>query len=78
MLRIILFLLRYTQKGNLEVQMFILTSNLRENHQKMYSPPEGKMISDINKVKYFAVLTKVSTVVVHSCASYFIFLTGLG
>jgi hypothetical protein len=30
--------------------MFILTSNLRENHQKMYSPPEGKMISDINKV----------------------------
>ncbi|CAB4014356.1 spectrin beta chain, non-erythrocytic 1 isoform X1 [Paramuricea clavata] len=40
---------RFTQKGNLEVQMFILTSNLRENHQKMYSPPEGKMISDINK-----------------------------
>ncbi|XP_028393281.1 spectrin beta chain, non-erythrocytic 1-like isoform X3 [Dendronephthya gigantea] len=40
---------RFTQKGNLEVQMFILTSNLRENHQKMYSPPEGKMISDINR-----------------------------
>lgn len=30
--------------------MFILTSSLRENHQKMYSPPEGKMISDINRV----------------------------
>ena len=41
---------RFTQKGNLEVQMFILTSNLRENHQKMYQPPEGKMMSDINRV----------------------------
>ena len=50
--------------------MFILTSNLRENHQKMYSPPEGKMISDINKVRttfhltgtaflYIAILKKI-------------------
>ena len=40
--------------------MFILTSNLRENHQKMYNPPEGMMISDINRVR-----TKVSFIIDH-------------
>ena len=54
------FMFRFTQKGNLEVQMFILTSNLRENHQIMYSPPEGKMISDINRVNIFCYFTHLS------------------
>lgn len=40
---------RFVEKGNLEVQLFILTSKLRANHQKMYSPPESKSLSDINK-----------------------------
>lgn len=41
---------RFVEKGNLEVQLFILTSKLRANHQKMYVPPENKALSDINKV----------------------------
>lgn len=41
---------RFVEKGNLEVQLFILTSKLRANHQKMYTPPESKALSDINKV----------------------------
>ncbi|KAM7448230.1 hypothetical protein ABFA07_003643 [Porites harrisoni] len=40
---------RFVEKGNLEVQLFILTSKLRANHQKMYTPPENKALSDINK-----------------------------
>ena len=41
---------RFVEKGNLEVQLFILTSKLRANHQKMYNPPETKALNDINKV----------------------------
>ena len=41
---------RFVEKGNLEVQLFILTSKLRANHQKMYTPPESKALSDINRV----------------------------
>ena len=41
---------RFVEKGNLEVQLFILTSKLRANHQKMYTPPENKALSDINRV----------------------------
>ncbi|KAK2552536.1 Spectrin beta chain [Acropora cervicornis] len=40
---------RFVEKGNLEVQLFILTSKLRANHQKMYNPPETKALNDINK-----------------------------
>ncbi|KAJ7388705.1 hypothetical protein OS493_036144 [Desmophyllum pertusum] len=40
---------RFVEKGNLEVQLFILTSKLRANHQKMYTPPESKALSDINR-----------------------------
>ena len=54
--------LRFVEKGNLEVQLFILTSKLRANHQKMYTPPESKALSDINKVYYFILLLSLNTV----------------
>lgn len=43
-------LYRFVEKGNLEVQLFILTSKLRANHQKSYVPPDGITMNDINKV----------------------------
>ena len=56
------FDLRFVEKGNLEVQLFILTSKLRANHQKMYTPPENKALSDINKVCYFILFLSLNTV----------------
>lgn len=44
-------LLRFTEKGNLEVLLFTIQSKMRANNQKVYMPREGKLISDINKVK---------------------------
>ena len=41
---------RFVEKGNLEVQLFILTSKHRANHQKPYVPPEGYSMYDINVV----------------------------
>lgn len=46
-----LSLLRFTEKGNLEVLLFTIQSKMRANNQKVYMPREGKLISDINKVK---------------------------
>ena len=43
-------LLRFTEKGNLEVLLFTIQSKMRANNQKVYMPREGKLISDINKV----------------------------
>ncbi|XP_032239849.2 spectrin beta chain isoform X2 [Nematostella vectensis] len=40
---------RFVEKGNLEVQLFILTSKIRANHQKPYIPPEGRGMIDINR-----------------------------
>lgn len=42
-------LLRFTEKGNLEVLLFTIQSKMRANNQKVYMPREGKLISDINK-----------------------------
>lgn len=42
--------LRFTEKGNLEVLLFTIQSKMRANNQKVYMPREGKLISDINKV----------------------------
>lgn len=42
---------RFTEKGNLEVLLFTIQSKMRANNQKVYMPREGKLISDINKVK---------------------------
>lgn len=44
--------LRFTEKGNLEVLLFTIQSKMRANNQKVYMPREGKLISDINKVKW--------------------------
>lgn len=44
------FLFRFTEKGNLEVLLFTIQSKMRANNQKVYTPREGKLISDINKV----------------------------
>lgn len=42
---------RFTEKGNLEVLLFTIQSKMRANNQKVFTPREGKLISDINKVK---------------------------
>lgn len=44
-------LYRFTEKGNLEVLLFTIQSKMRANNQKVYMPKEGKLISDINKVR---------------------------
>lgn len=41
---------RFTEKGNLEVLLFTIQSKMRANNQKVYTPREGRLISDINKV----------------------------
>lgn len=43
---------RFQEKGNLEVLLFTIQSKLRANNQKPYVPHEGKLISDINKVRH--------------------------
>lgn len=43
---------RFTEKGNLEVLLFTIQSKMRANNQKVYMPREGKLISDINKVRF--------------------------
>ena len=40
---------RFVEKGNLEIMLFTLQSQMRANNQKPYLPKEGKLISDINK-----------------------------
>lgn len=45
------FCFRFTEKGNLEVLLFTIQSKLRANNQKVYTPREGRLISDINKVR---------------------------
>lgn len=43
-----LFIERFVERCNLEVQMFEIASQLRLNHQKMFIPAEGLMVNDIN------------------------------
>ena len=45
---------RFIEKGNLEVLLFTIQSKMRANNQKPYTPKEGKLIHDINKVAYSA------------------------
>ena len=65
---------RFVEKGNLEVQLFILTSKLRANHQKMYNPPETKALNDINKVCPKSVLgvTKRPPLLASKCSWIFL------
>jgi len=37
------------EKGNLEIMLFTVQSQMRANNQKPYLPKEGKLISDINR-----------------------------
>ena len=40
---------KFAEKGNLEVMLFTLQSQMRANYRQPYKAPEGKMIADINK-----------------------------
>uniref|UniRef100_A0A803TV72 Spectrin beta chain n=1 Tax=Anolis carolinensis TaxID=28377 RepID=A0A803TV72_ANOCA len=41
---------KFQEKGNLEVLLFSIQSRMRANNQKVYTPNEGKLVSDINRV----------------------------
>ena len=45
------FLDRFQEKGNLEVLLFTIQSRMRANNQKVYTPHDGKLVSDINRVQ---------------------------
>ena len=45
------FFHRFQEKGNLEVLLFTIQSRMRANNQKVYTPHDGKLVSDINRVQ---------------------------
>ena len=53
-IKIVSVSVRFTEKGNLEVLLFTIQSKMRANNQKVYIPRDGKLISDINKVRSIA------------------------
>lgn len=42
---------RFQEKGNLEVLLFTIQSRMRANNQRVYTPHEGRLVSDINRVR---------------------------
>ena len=40
-------LFRYRERGNIEAHFFNIQAKLKANGQRMYTPPEGKLIRDI-------------------------------
>ncbi|MGH0179202.1 UNVERIFIED_CONTAM: hypothetical protein FKN15_000967 [Acipenser sinensis] len=40
---------RFQEKGNLEVMLYTIQSRMRANNQKLYTPHEGALVSDINR-----------------------------
>ncbi|XP_041514121.1 spectrin beta chain, erythrocytic [Microtus oregoni] len=40
---------KFQEKGNLEVLLFTIQSRMRANNQKVYTPHDGKLVSDINR-----------------------------
>lgn len=38
---------RYRERGNIEAQFFNIQAKLKANGQKLYMPPEGQLIHDI-------------------------------
>ncbi|XP_068800473.1 spectrin beta chain, erythrocytic isoform X2 [Struthio camelus] len=40
---------KFQEKGNLEVLLFTIQSRMRANNQRVYSPHEGRLVSDINR-----------------------------
>jgi len=45
-----IYLNRYSERGNLEIQLFNIQMKLQAAKQRIWFPPEGKLIADINKV----------------------------
>lgn len=41
---------RFQEKGNLEVLLFTIQSRMRANNQRVYTPQEGRLVCDINRV----------------------------
>ena len=42
---------RFQEKGNLEVLLFTIQSRMRANNQRVYTPKDGKLVADINRVR---------------------------
>ncbi|XP_078515642.1 spectrin beta chain, erythrocytic [Lissotriton helveticus] len=40
---------KFQEKGNLEVLLFSIQSRMRANNQKVYTPNDGKLVSDVNR-----------------------------
>ncbi|XP_030069865.1 spectrin beta chain, erythrocytic [Microcaecilia unicolor] len=40
---------KFQEKGNLEVLLYTIQSRMRANNQKVYTPHDGKLVSDINR-----------------------------
>ncbi|XP_037550656.1 spectrin beta chain, erythrocytic [Nematolebias whitei] len=40
---------KFQEKGNLEVLLFTIHSRMRANNQRVYTPKEGALVSDINR-----------------------------
>ena len=43
---------RYAERTNIEIELFNIQTKLRAAKQKNWYPPEGKLVSDINKVRF--------------------------
>ena len=41
------WLIRYRERGNVEVHLFNIQAKLKANGQRHYTPPEGKLVKDI-------------------------------
>ena len=48
-----IFLFRYKEKGNIEAHFFSIQTNLKAQGIRYYVPPEGKMVSDIERAWVF-------------------------
>lgn len=46
-----MFPFRFQEKGNLEVLLFTIQSRMRANNQRVYTPKEGALVADINRVR---------------------------
>lgn len=60
-----LCIFRYTERSNLEIQLFNIQMKLRASRQKTWYPPEGKLVSDINKVCIKSV--HIQSYTLHTC-----------
>ena len=47
---VVTLIIRYAERTNIEVELFNILTKLRAAKQKNWYPPEGRLVSDINKV----------------------------